>query len=462
MRLARVHLSNIACFEDLTLDFRDPKTDRLCPWIVILGENGTGKSTILHMIGATLLQSPAVYRVAADIAWDRYVRGRFSLSPADNADVQVEIVYDTPSFDTGDHYVPVTSRAKLLLTRTPSRQLMGCRFQSAARRNDSVHYSGQSICLWIWPGAPRGTLRRRRDSDNRRRRSGVSLRVALRRWDAANQYSGMALGSLFRTIHPRHTERDLLQYRTAVAALERTLPGIKILEVTPDRDVIVRERGIDVSIDSLSEGYRSAMAWVGDLARRLCDAFPKSADPLREAGVVLVDEIDLHLHPEWQRTVVPRTRRVFPNLQFIVTSHSPFVAQDVRPQDRLIVMRRKGLSGVQVAVSPGFARGWRVDQILTSYLFSLPGTRDESILRAEQSYRRLAEIEQARPLTESENARQALLRRQLDRSRSSPSELPGVAANGAAVSDLSTDDVLSALMDSAFPDDDLDEWEAEA
>jgi predicted ATP-binding protein involved in virulence len=68
---------------------------------------------------------------------------------------------------------------------------------------------------------------------------------------------------------------------------------------------------------------------VGDLARRLAIANPQSVDPLQGSGVVLIDEIDLHLHPQWQRTVIGNLSRVFPNCQFIVSTHSPQVVGEV-------------------------------------------------------------------------------------------------------------------------------------
>ena len=67
------------------------------------------------------------------------------------------------------------------------------------------------------------------------------------------------------------------------------------------------------------------LAMVGDIARRLAIANPSLADPLLGDGVVLIDELDLHLHPSWQRAVIPGLERTFPNCQFIVATHSPQV-----------------------------------------------------------------------------------------------------------------------------------------
>lgn len=81
----------------------------------------------------------------------------------------------------------------------------------------------------------------------------------------------------------------------------------------------------------LSDGERSFLAIVGDLIRRLSLAHPALKNPLLGAGVVLIDELELHLHPKWQREVVDKLRKTFPNIQFITTTHSPFIIQSLQP-----------------------------------------------------------------------------------------------------------------------------------
>jgi len=92
----------------------------------------------------------------------------------------------------------------------------------------------------------------------------------------------------------------------------------------------VKKGGEALYLDQLSDGERSLLAIVADLVRRLSLANPEIADPLQGAGVVLIDEIELHLHPTWQRNVIEKLRTTFPNIQFIATTHSPFVIQSLR------------------------------------------------------------------------------------------------------------------------------------
>ena len=116
------------------------------------------------------------------------------------------------------------------------------------------------------------------------------------------------------------------------AALERFLDGFTevLVEESPLR-LSVRKGVHRLSLSQLSDGERSFIAIVGDMVRRLVLANPDLADPLNGHGVVLIDELELHLHPTWQREVVEKLRATFPNIQFIGTTHSPFVIQSLRP-----------------------------------------------------------------------------------------------------------------------------------
>lgn len=87
----------------------------------------------------------------------------------------------------------------------------------------------------------------------------------------------------------------------------------------------VKKDGVQLSIEQLSDGEKCMIALVGDLARRLAIANPGKEDPLQGEGVVLIDEIELHLHPEWQKRVLPQLLKAFPKIQFVVTTHSPIV-----------------------------------------------------------------------------------------------------------------------------------------
>lgn len=105
----------------------------------------------------------------------------------------------------------------------------------------------------------------------------------------------------------------------------------------PQEELIVEKNGEKLSISNLSHGERLMFAMVGDIARRLSIANPGLEDPLQGEGVVLIDEIELHLHPGWQRKIVPLLTKTFPNIQFILTTHSPVVLSTVKRENIFIL-----------------------------------------------------------------------------------------------------------------------------
>jgi hypothetical protein len=142
-------------------------------------------------------------------------------------------------------------------------------------------------------------------------------------------------------------------------------------------DYVFSQGGLDIPFRSLSDGYRAFLGWVGDLVYHLDFACRHTDDRLAEVpGVVLVDEIDLHLHPRWQMEVVHNLSKTFPRLQFIFTSHSPLVAGSVEWMNitrlRLDNQHRTGIDPFEQPI-----HGLDADQILVSDLFGLESTRAE-------------------------------------------------------------------------------------
>ncbi|MBD2702995.1 AAA family ATPase [Spirosoma sp. BT702] len=122
----------------------------------------------------------------------------------------------------------------------------------------------------------------------------------------------------------------------------------------------------NVRFHELSLAYKTLMAWVVDFAKGLFDRYPNSENPLAEPAVCLVDEIDLHLHPKFQRTIIQFLTDTFPNTQFIVTAHSPLIVQSAEDAN-IILLKREG---DETHVADGIdVHSWRIDQILSSDLF---------------------------------------------------------------------------------------------
>ena len=121
-----------------------------------------------------------------------------------------------------------------------------------------------------------------------------------------------------------------------------------------------------VRLKDLGYGYQATLAWVMDLAKRMFDRYPTSANPLAEPAVVLVDEIDLHLHPEWQRKIISYLSNIFKNTQFIVTAHSPLIVQSAENVN--LVMLEKDGDHINIRQQFGSFKGWTVDEILTELM----------------------------------------------------------------------------------------------
>ena len=132
-------------------------------------------------------------------------------------------------------------------------------------------------------------------------------------------------------------------------AIEAMLPGISRprMAANPFRFVVsavsVSESGETgtqtLELEQLSGGYRIVLALAADLARRMAQGNPHLDDPLQSEAIVLIDEVDLHLHPSWQQRVLPDLMRTFPNAQFIVSTHSPQVLTTVMPE-HIVRLRR--------------------------------------------------------------------------------------------------------------------------
>ena len=132
-----------------------------------------------------------------------------------------------------------------------------------------------------------------------------------------------------------------------------------------------------VPLSALSLGYRSTAGWVIDFATRLFKRYPESEDPLSEPAVVLIDEIDLHLHPLWQLQIIKDLSVLFPSTQFVATSHSPLIVQ-IADNAKLTLLRKQD-DEVQMEDHSDEPSRLRVDQILTSLLFRVPSSRSPRV-----------------------------------------------------------------------------------
>jgi hypothetical protein len=374
---------NVRCFgpEEQTLRLSDAQ-GRPAPWTVILGDNGVGKTTLLQCLVALeprrhflqvqagpemrpLVELPTNggdgWRIYRDPRQPREtsIRGHVALGAIGRPLEAVEVV------------VP-TSSAMSELTSVPGQEgrfrpldLQCCAY-GATRRMGSAALNRRG------PGDPSASL----FLDD------VSL-IDVEEWLLVEDYA-------YRRADAGEAERRLERVKKVLIDLLPDVRDIRIGEskpvawALPFRPAIkVRTPYGWVPISDLSLGYRTMIAWTVDLASRLFALHPQSPNPLAEPAVVLVDEVDLHLHPKWQRELRSHLTERFPATQFVVTAHSPLVVQ-ASENENIVVLRREG-DHVVIDNDVETVNGWRVDQVLTSDLFGLKTARppqyDELIAR---------------------------------------------------------------------------------
>lgn len=142
-------------------------------------------------------------------------------------------------------------------------------------------------------------------------------------------------------------------------AIDRMIKGYSNLriELQPSRMIMTNSEGVDLQIEQLSGGYKAVLSVVADIAKRLSIANPDSDNPLEEEAVILIDELDLHLHPKWQKNIVDDLKRTFPNCQFIISTHSPFIIQSLNADELFDINEMK------YADEKGMYNGWSIDMI---------------------------------------------------------------------------------------------------
>jgi predicted ATP-binding protein involved in virulence len=165
----------------------------------------------------------------------------------------------------------------------------------------------------------------------------------------------------------KYEDKQLKSVRDAIHSLISEFNNLRVrrspLRMTVNKTI--GDKVEELTINQLSDGEKCLLAMVGDIARRLAIANPSLDDPLQGEGIVLIDEIELHLHPQWQHKIIPRLTETFPNCQFIVTTHSPQVLSHVQPENIYILQSTP--DGI-IASHPESSYGRDSNQILEDYM----------------------------------------------------------------------------------------------
>jgi predicted ATP-binding protein involved in virulence len=347
MKVKRLKITSFRGISDLTLEFH--KTEPT----VFIGVNGVGKSSILDCLVICLSRfmariefdpnSEAILHIEHDEAYreKHYAEGRsfdkWDIKNGDNkTDNEITILIDAKAVQW--------SLTTALIGRSTETTIDLAELESVASqiRRKLADNSETSIPLAIYYPVNRAVFN-------------IPLEIPKINWfEQIDAYDGAFTGveisfdsffQWFRVVEDLENEerRDNSDYRNrqleAVRqAIYSLLDGFSNLRVrrSPLR-MTINKKGQELIVDQLSDGEKCLLAMVGDLARRLAIANPSLPAPLQGSGVVLIDEIELHLHPKWQREIIPALTRTFPNCQFIVTTHSPQVLSEVKPESIYIL-----------------------------------------------------------------------------------------------------------------------------
>jgi AAA domain, putative AbiEii toxin, Type IV TA system/AAA domain len=421
MYLKHFKIAGIKCFEDLDIPFPHQAED-YSGWTVVLGGNGVGKSTLLQAMALTLLGPLAGQRLVRPEGWVR--------DGIEYGTIEAEIVKGPQDSQLGqprrkpyEVAFAVIGTQEVEIDHLPYDQPQIV--HRAEPKDRKALFSGPYGAKRSgWFSCGYGPFRRLSGGDTQPRslpEREVRFATLFSESAALTQCEDWLMSLYSRSLDEfnQDKERDKTHLEMIKGVINYLLPGTVAIERIDSKHVHFRSVGrVVVAMPELSDGYRSFLALVIDMLRHITESgqdlseliqtLPDGSHQILIEGIVLVDEIDSHLHPVWQRDIGFRMRQIFPRVQFIVTTHSPFVAQ-AATDNGLFVLKPKVAGGLMEALRPvESVRGWRVDQILMSDLFGLTETRDEE---TEKLLRRHGELVARRTWTElSQSEREELTR----------------------------------------------------
>ena len=343
MKIKKLDLVNFRCFDSLQVRFDDQMT-------VLVAPNGAGKSAVLDAIavnlGSFLTRLPGIKGIAPKRETDLRLDRQSKQSPYLRITTETDtgIIWDRTLLRDS------SKKTKELVPGKKGLEKLNDYVDSFVdAQNDDIPYQ---LPILAYYGTGRGVF----DGPQRRRNfkkqfyrfeayqgameSRANFKLFFQWFDAMEDLERRQQTKTrdFNTVLP-----ELDAVRQAVARMFPDFSNPRI-ETRPLRFLIdwQQESGKQtLRIEQLSDGYRTTLALVMDIASRMAEANPESNSILETEGIVLVDEIDLHLHPEWQQRIISDLQRTFPKVQFIVSTHSPQVLSTVKREQ----IRMLGITG---------------------------------------------------------------------------------------------------------------------
>lgn len=358
MKLFNIRLKDYRSFADNDLHI-DGKTT------IFFGVNGTGKSSILHAIN--LMYAPILNKIVEANKYQQNV----SFVPEDirygcrqtSIDINMKIGDDTFELHRtyrnvkGDHSTNSKDLSKIL------EKFHECYFENDEHLPVFVYYGTNRLVNDI-------PLRIRNKHDffeaNSTYEHAIQPQLDFRTFfEWFRNQEDFQNEEAMRRKDFDYKDPALSSVKTAVEAMLGACENLRV-ERKPHLAMKVNKNGIPLNVSQLSDGEKCTMAMFGDLARRLSLANPKSEHPLEGEGVVLIDELELHMHPSWQRVILSRLRQTFPNVQFILTTHSPVVLSEIDEWCNLFSMTTE--NGLTVVEKEKNLDGYDINTILNAFM----------------------------------------------------------------------------------------------
>ena len=339
MRLDRLHIQNFRCYEDATFDFQPG-------FNLVVGVNGSGKTSLLQAVAASFIEYANTIKLQSiGLALEdvRFVinkfegRSRFERMFPLLLEAQGEIlgVKKWETTQASEYFPPLVNDELGLAT---DKELI--KFDLGERIELPALVFYRSNRQWISANVSAEFAAQQR----------ISRLDGYTNWfDAVTDLKDFESWLIGKTLERM---QNLLDAKSALPpfddelawvnqAIEIALPKTKNLRY----DLRLQSLLIDVEgektipFNNLSDGQRGMVALFADIARRMCTLNPHMGkDVLKNtSGVVIIDELDIHLHPAWQRSIVPALKKAFPKVQFIAASHSPQIIGSLNPEEVIVL-----------------------------------------------------------------------------------------------------------------------------
>ena len=360
MKIAKFSIQNYRCIQNLEVNCLDDK-GKVRQWTVLLGENNSGKTNVLRAL-ALLETVEHEFPVEAETVGER----------------ESTVLYAPLAVKHKDLIMGAGSlKVEATLCSESDIQFPWSYTDSRVNVQQVLSVNRLSVFAYGVSRYPAHTALNERESKPYKTLFSTEARLTdLEEWLLKLDYLSR--------MDDENSQREGRKRLDSVRGLLKSNLFPEVLDVTfeasggTNSQVIVKFVTKDgtVRFDQLGFGYQTSLTWLSDFCKRMFELYPKSKNPLQEEAVVLVDELDLHLHPKWQRDIVPTLSKVFPRVQFIVTTHSPHVLQSMADVN-LYVLRRDETSGeitVERSDVTDFT-GWTVEEILSETMELKDGVR---------------------------------------------------------------------------------------